>query len=60
MFMCVDRGAFIPSIMAGDFDVDTIEKALLAIDEEGPDVIELRIPYSVRLLSTIFIRLDVI
>lgn len=32
--------------MAGDPDLDTTEKALLILDEEGADVIELGIPYS--------------
>jgi len=43
------RGAFVPFIMAGDPDLDTTGKALLALDEAGADVIELGIPYSVTL-----------
>ena len=42
------RGAFIPFIMAGDPDLETTEKALLALDEAGADIIELGVPYSVR------------
>ncbi len=42
------RGAFIPFIMAGDPDLETTGKALLALDEVGADVIELGVPYSVR------------
>jgi len=38
----------VPFIMAGDPDLDTTEKALLALDEAGADVIELGVPYSVR------------
>ena len=41
------RGAFIPFIMAGDPDLETTEKAILALDEVGADVIELGVPYSV-------------
>lgn len=41
-----NRCAFVPFIMAGDPDLDTTEKALLALDEAGADVIELGIPYS--------------
>ena len=33
--------------MAGDPDLETTEKALLALDEAGADVIELGVPYSV-------------
>ena len=36
-----------PFIMAGDPDLDTTEKALIALDEAGADVIELGVPYSV-------------
>jgi len=41
-----NKGAFVPFIMAGDPDLDTTEKALLALDEAGADVIELGVPYS--------------
>lgn len=40
--------AFIPFIMAGDPDLDTTEQALRILDQEGADVIELGVPYSVR------------
>ena len=43
------RGAFIPFIMAGDPDIETTEKALFALDEAGADVIELGVPYSVKI-----------
>ena len=33
--------------MAGDPDLETTEKALLALDEAGADIIELGVPYSV-------------
>lgn len=39
--------------MAGDPDLQTTEKALLALDEEGADVIELGVPYSVSFYSNL-------
>ncbi|WP_353259264.1 tryptophan synthase subunit alpha [Prochlorothrix hollandica] len=38
--------AFIPFITAGDPDLETTEKALLLLDREGADFIELGVPYS--------------
>jgi tryptophan synthase alpha chain len=38
--------AFIPFITAGDPDLETTEKALLALDRNGADFIELGVPYS--------------
>mgnify|MGYP001807245605 CR=1 FL=1 len=42
------RVAFIPFICAGDPDLDTTSLALRKLDEVGADVIELGVPYSVR------------
>lgn len=39
--------------MAGDPDLETTKKALLALDEIGADVIELGVPYSVRLAAAV-------
>lgn len=36
----------IPFIVAGDPDLPTTEKALLTLDQNGADVIELGVPYS--------------
>lgn len=38
--------AFIPFLTAGDPDLASTEEALLALDEEGADIIELGVPYS--------------
>lgn len=38
--------ALIPFIVAGDPDMATTERALLALDGEGADIIELGVPYS--------------
>jgi tryptophan synthase alpha chain len=38
--------AFIPFITAGDPDLETTAKALLALDANGADIIELGVPYS--------------
>ena len=45
------RGAFIPFLVAGDPDLDTTAEAILELDRAGADVIELGVPYSVRLCS---------
>jgi tryptophan synthase alpha subunit len=50
------RVAFIPFIMAGDPDLATTEEALKILDREGADVIELGVPYSVRLALYICIN----
>ena len=34
--------------MAGDPDLETTAKAIRILDEEGSDIIELGVPYSVR------------
>ena len=44
--------AFIPFICAGDPDLETTAKALQALDRVGADVIELGVPYSVRVCGT--------
>ncbi len=41
-----NRKAFIPYITAGDPDLDTTEKLMLALAEAGADVIELGVPFS--------------
>lgn len=38
--------ALIPFVMAGDPDLETTEKLLLALDANGADIIELGVPYS--------------
>ena len=43
------RGAFIPFLVAGDPDLDTTAEAILELDSAGADIIELGVPYSVRL-----------
>ena len=40
------RTALIPFVVAGDPDLATTEKALLALDAAGADIIELGVPYS--------------
>ena len=40
------RCALIPFLTAGDPDLITTEKALLALDQNGADIIELGVPYS--------------
>jgi tryptophan synthase alpha chain len=40
--------AFIPFITAGDPDLDTTAEALLRLDSAGATVIELGVPYTVR------------
>lgn len=40
------RKAFIPYITAGDPDLDTTGKLILALEEAGADIIELGIPFS--------------
>ena len=45
------RGAFIPFLVAGDPDLDTTAEAILELDRAGADVIELGVPYSVRLCA---------
>lgn len=42
----IAKVALIPFIVAGDPDMATTEKALLALDREGADIIELGVPYS--------------
>lgn len=44
----VHRVAFIPYLCAGDPSLDVTKQALVALCEEGADIIELGIPYSVR------------
>ena len=41
------RPAFIPYLCAGDPDLGTTAAALKVLDEEGADIIELGVPYSV-------------
>lgn len=41
-----NRKAFIPFISAGDPDIETSEKIVLALAETGADVIELGVPFS--------------
>lgn len=41
--------AFIPYLCAGDPSLDVTKQALVALCEEGADIIELGIPYSVRM-----------
>lgn len=41
-----NRCALIPFITAGDPDLETTEKALRVLDENGADIIELGVPYS--------------
>ena len=38
--------AFIPFITAGDPDLETTEKLLIAMSESGADIIEIGIPFS--------------
>jgi tryptophan synthase alpha chain len=40
------RKAFIPYLTAGDPDLATTEKLLLALSESGADIIELGVPFS--------------
>lgn len=42
------RAAFIPFITAGDPDMDTTAEALRRLNANGASVIELGVPYSVR------------
>lgn len=41
-----DKKAFIPFITAGDPDLETTEKIILAMQENGADLIEIGIPFS--------------
>jgi tryptophan synthase alpha chain len=41
-----NRVAFIPYLMAGDPDLETSEEILVALRDEGADLVELGVPYS--------------
>jgi tryptophan synthase alpha chain len=41
----VSRAAFVPYVMAGDPDLETSEQILLALRDEGADLIELGVPF---------------
>jgi tryptophan synthase alpha chain len=40
------KSAFIPFVMAGDPDMDTSEKIIIALQESGADILELGVPFS--------------
>lgn len=41
--------AFIPFVTAGDPDLETTEKLLIGMSENGADIIEIGIPFQTRL-----------